>query len=75
MVAEAKESNHFARDIDILVETDDSFVKKYGAWGYFDKLNEIPDLVKNEFSLKVDIFDKSSSSDKKQNILNEAIYF
>ncbi|MCV6607213.1 MAG: nucleotidyltransferase domain-containing protein [Campylobacterales bacterium] len=70
----AKGSNHFASDIDILVETDESFVKRYGAWGYFDKLNEIRDLIKKKFSLQVDIFDKSSGLDKKQNILNEVIY-
>ena len=61
-------------DIDILVETSDKFVEKYGAWGYFDKLNTIRDTISKHFHAPVDIFDKSSKSTLKQSILKDVIY-
>ena len=61
-------------DIDILIYASDKFIKKYGAWGYFDKINSIKSNISNYFNKKVDIFDANSSSSLKKYIIKETIY-
>lgn len=61
-------------DIDILIFASDKFIKKYGAWGYFDKIKSIKLNISKYFNKNVDIFDANSKSSLKKYILKEAIY-
>ncbi len=62
-------------DIDILIETSDSFMTKYRGWDAFVYIDEnIRNKVADRFHKKVDIFDKNSNSAIKSKILDEVCY-
>ena len=62
-------------DIDILIETSETFMKKYRGWDAFVYIDEnIREKVAKKFHKKVDIFDKNSNSAIKEQILKEVCY-
>ncbi len=62
-------------DIDILIETTNPFINKYRGWDAFIYIDEnIREKIANKFNKKVDIFDKSSNSSIKEEILKEVLY-
>ncbi len=63
----------FGSDIDILIETDELFLKNYPAFRAFSRLQEIRESISNRFGgIRVDICDISGL--KKSDIPKEVIY-
>jgi len=63
----------FSSDVDIIIETDNLFLKKYPAFKAFSKLQEIRENISNQFGgIKVDICDLSGLDNNK--IPKEVIY-
>jgi len=61
-------------DIDIAIKKKSSFLKKMGAYEYFDMINELRSKIERKFHKKVDLFDLDSDSFIKKEIESELIY-
>jgi predicted nucleotidyltransferase len=62
-------------DIDILIDTTPSFLEKYKGFSGFSKLEEIKNILKQEFNLEVDLVDKQGLlQHNNEYILKKAIY-
>ena len=71
----AKDSVDEESDIDIIIETTDTFEQRYRGWDAFVFIDEeIRQVIAQKFNKKVDIFDKNSNSSIKEKIVQEACY-
>ncbi len=71
----AQNENNKNSDIDILIETSDTFINRYRGFEAFIKLEELRENISKKFHKKVDIFDKNSPNSRvKDIILKEVIY-
>ena len=68
----AKDNADLYSDIDIVINTNKNFVKRYRGIDAFIYLDELRENIRKTFKRKVDICDKSGLKNK--NILKEAIY-
>lgn len=48
-----------ASDIDVLVETDQRLIDKFGGLGAFSKLAEVKETIRDHFHREVDLADKT----------------
>ena len=70
----AKEEMNVYSDIDIAIRKSPEFQKRNRAYGYFDLLSSLKDLLRKKFHRQIDIFDLDSTSPFKKMIEKELIY-
>jgi len=70
----AKDKNSLYSDIDILIKKEKNFAKKYGAYAYFNVINELKDKLRKKFKKEVDILDLDSKSPFLKDIKKDLIY-
>jgi len=61
-------------DIDIAIKKESNYIKKRGAYEYFEEVSKIKALIRNKFHRNSDIFDLDSNSSMKLSITKDLIY-
>jgi predicted nucleotidyltransferase len=62
-------------DIDILIETTPNFLKKHIGWEAYVKLDELKEILKNQFHTNIDFVDKQGLIDHNNtHILSNTTY-
>jgi predicted nucleotidyltransferase len=61
-------------DVDIAIRKEKEMYYKKGAYGYFEMLEEVRDVLRKKLHRKIDLFDLDSNSPLKKEIEKEVIY-
>ena len=61
-------------DVDIAIRKEKDIYYQIGAYGYFEMLEEIRDVLRKKLHRKIDLFDLDSNSPFKKEIEKEVIY-
>ncbi len=60
-------------DVDIAIAKEPDFLQKFGAYAYFETLNELRETLAKRLHRPVDIFDLDSQSSMKKRVEKEMI--
>jgi len=70
----AKEEQNVYSDIDLAIQKEENFLKKYSAYEYFEIVALIKENLQQKLHRRVDLFDLDSDSSFKSSIQEELIY-
>ena len=70
----ANDNSNIYSDIDIAISKSENFFDNFGAYDYFDTINEIKSEIRAKFGRSVDILDLDSKSPFLKSIKKELIY-
>ncbi len=70
----AKEDSNIYSDIDIAIKTNKDFIDRFGAYEYFNVIDEIKYTLTKKFGKNVDILDLDSNSPFLKDIKKDLIY-
>ena len=70
----SRDEENIYSDIDIAIKKETNYLSKRTSYEYFDEINKIKALIKQEFHRNIDIFDLDSNSSMKNSIMKDLIY-
>ena len=70
----ARDENTVYSDIDVAIRRDVDFLKDRHSYEYFNLIDEIKDDILKKFHRQSDVFDLSSETPMRVNVLKELIY-
>ena len=70
----ARDENTVYSDIDVAIRRDDGYLEHRHSYEYFNLIDEIKDDLLKKFHRQSDVFDLSSETPMRVNVLKELIY-
>ena len=70
----SRDEENIYSDIDIAIKKETNYLENRTSYEYFEELNKIKALIRQEFHRNIDIFDLDSNSSMKKSIMKDLIY-